>query len=601
MVSLDLGSRSGSRQVWTGRAGAIVSQIPSVPITSIGMTATPFQYNANVANADLGDTFYGCWGDDGNNYLVANDGNNWTNVAQPGLHGSNIFMSTINDAGVTYPNIASASAVSINEMPAWGGFNVAGSDSATYKSSGIVCINGVLYCSACRQASGRNLGVQLIKSSDHGVTWTPTPPSTANPYVSPMWTNAIFYPCFVTYGMNNTFNFGTWATLVAQDLADQYVYMVFPNCNPTTGPLGTNASLARCLISNIGNLSAGDWSYYISGDGTNPANWTSTYGSRGNIFTYLGLNINGFELPWIGFVPFCRRYLAMILDADSNSVNAGQGPVQLICLESPTPWGPWTFVTILTMGVNISAGATGNYHAAWQNIYPKSMQYDGGNHVVLATSGTVGSNQYTLWLWPLTISNTTGPTWNSGVGNATLSFTNRTATSITSGVTWTRSTTSHTSGKYYVEYKVVNCTGGIGGNYACNMGLVNGSYSGAYGLGGATDSVGTFAPGDGTYYFNATHSGVGTTGVVNGDYVGMAIDLDNNRLWTRLNNGPWLGSVSGGNPATNSGGFDISGISKPIYIGCGFSTSSGYICEMNFGVLGTATYKFSVPSGFGVW
>ncbi|MEJ2435467.1 MAG: hypothetical protein P8Y53_20805, partial [Pseudolabrys sp.] len=73
-----------------------------------------------------------------------------------------------------------------------------------------------------------------------------------------------------------------------------------------------------------------------------------------------------------------------------------------------------------------------------------------------------------------------------------------------------------------------------------------------------------------------------------------AVDLDNRRIWFRKNNGYWNYS-STADPATNSGGFDISAI-----MGLGvwpFVTSgvNGAACTFNFG---DSAFAQAVPSGF---
>jgi hypothetical protein len=76
---------------------------------------------------------------------------------------------------------------------------------------------------------------------------------------------------------------------------------------------------------------------------------------------------------------------------------------------------------------------------------------------------------------------------------------------------------------------------------------------------------------------------------------GIAIDLDNKKIWGRVALGPWSGSF--GNPATNTGGSDITAIGSGSVFPC-FSANSGDATTANFGA---ASFKRDIPSGFSAW
>lgn len=77
--------------------------------------------------------------------------------------------------------------------------------------------------------------------------------------------------------------------------------------------------------------------------------------------------------------------------------------------------------------------------------------------------------------------------------------------------------------------------------------------------------------------------------------LGIAIDLDNKRMWGRVGNGVWSGAS--GNPATNTGGFDISSIGS---VACfiAFSAFNGDATTAN---TGATQFERDVPSGFSAW
>jgi hypothetical protein len=145
------------------------------------------------------DTFFNTWGDDGTIYVQCNDtylgwqgAGNYANICFGSVDG---YTSSLTGTGINY-------------LPTWGGVSQFGSDGATYKSTSLTSIHGTLYMVADRQkfasAPGDGwLSSQLIKSTNHGVSWTPVPPAHAQPYASPMFTDPKFrVPFFVQYGQD---------------------------------------------------------------------------------------------------------------------------------------------------------------------------------------------------------------------------------------------------------------------------------------------------------------------------------------------------------------------------------------------------------------
>lgn len=79
----------------------------------------------------------------------------------------------------------------------------------------------------------------------------------------------------------------------------------------------------------------------------------------------------------------------------------------------------------------------------------------------------------------------------------------------------------------------------------------------------------------------------------------VAVDLFNDRIWFRLNNGVWNNSGTA-DPATNVGGIDISNLfasagAAPVAL---FQGNTGIIATANFGA---TAFAQAVPSGFVSW
>lgn len=86
------------------------------------------------------------------------------------------------------------------------------------------------------------------------------------------------------------------------------------------------------------------------------------------------------------------------------------------------------------------------------------------------------------------------------------------------------------------------------------------------------------------------------TGLTAGTIIGIALDMDNKRIWFRPASMNWNDSGTA-NPATNTEGINISGLATgAMFAGFGFSSASPpESCTANFG--GSA-FSGTVPSGF---
>jgi len=185
-------------------------------------------------------------------------------------------------------------------------------------------------------------------------------------------------------------------------------------------------------------------------------------------------------------------------------------------------------------------------------------------------------------------------TWNPSdkSANITLSGGNLTVTCTSNVDGGVRSTISKSTGKVYFEYicTTFNATGGDTGCGIATSSAVLTSI-GAVGVGGVI----TFPSGN--TYFNGTNRF--SLGIINnGNILCVAIDITNNLYWIRNGTGNWNGS-STANPATGTGGLDVSGL---------FSTNAVFACICENSTLANISVNFgatafvqTVPSGFAAW
>lgn len=153
-----------------------------------------------------------------------------------------------------------------------------------------------------------------------------------------------------------------------------------------------------------------------------------------------------------------------------------------------------------------------------------------------------------------------------------------------------RSVDSVPSGKYYFELTA----DGTVSIPSLGLSLSSVTLSGLTAIGAGTAIAGTFAwMGSGQLVYVGTTIEVNMgAGVVTGSVCQFAIDTVAKLGWVRLNAGNWNNS-STANPATGTGGIDISSLTGPLYAFCGGGTGSGFTA--NFG---GSSFVYSVPSGF---
>lgn len=184
-----------------------------------------------------------------------------------------------------------------------------------------------------------------------------------------------------------------------------------------------------------------------------------------------------------------------------------------------------------------------------------------------------------------------GTTWNPADLSAGISLSNGNLTATGPGSdSGVRSTTSRTSGLLYCELTASSpFTGGDTGAGIASAG------ASLTGIGGAGVG-GIVAFNSGSTYYNGSFQF--TVGAMAAKTLCMSINLTAMRAWLRLNGTGNYNNNGTADPATNTGGLDISAV---------FGSNAAFLlfcCNgngSNVTINATGPFTYTVPSGFSAW
>lgn len=355
---------------------------------------SPWSYNATnyPTHYILGDTWNPVIGDDGLIYTTTDDTpNGWDTTLGSG---SNFMVSTLST------DDTSTIGTLVNAMSQFGTYTQTGSDSRTFKTSGLAFIGSTMYLDTDRQSassSGATAGCpngtgyngtngQIIKSTDHGVNWTPLPPSTANPYVSPEFAGTGFAkPWFVKYPNG----------CPGIDSCNTYMYGV----SPGAGLQSEDNTLVIGRVALTDDPTDGTkWSWYQSG---------GTWGALGTAASILTFNCHTSESD-IVYIPHYQVYVKIEWTHTDNG-SWVSSKTYWYYFEAAHPWGPW-----YQFGAVQSWNPQGYYMPAF---FTNSIS---GSNATVVAAGDFGSQSpissayYTLWEIVATFSGTAAPASASG-------------------------------------------------------------------------------------------------------------------------------------------------------------------------------------------
>src|SRR5712691_8356252 len=317
----------------------------------------PQIYPGQVALHARGDTWYDTWGSrtyNGDIFATSNDSTGFG-----GKCNSNVVVNKL--AGATPGALSLAYE---NCMTSFGTKATKGDygDGRSWKTDGIISVNGTLYLFAARQQNGSGgwpngfqptSNASIIASSDGGRTWSngfgvhdaaggAAPRLVKRPdgthVIQATFRGSSFAAAqFINYGQDD-------APASTADGGNKYVYAI---SNDGYVYDGSSMILGRVPRSEIGRLVGTDWQFYTGqpgGDGKNPADWSGNVGDAQPILTAT----HQLSESSVQYIPGLKQYVMtdayypFVRSWGYSSNGGGASQTTWLFYEAPHPWSPWT-------------------------------------------------------------------------------------------------------------------------------------------------------------------------------------------------------------------------------------------------------------------
>jgi hypothetical protein len=300
--------------------------------------------------------------------------------------------------------------------------------------------------------------------------------------------------------------------------------------------------------------SHGTWQWQGSNDNTSWDNIGATF-TLGGIATQTQTTLSGNTTRY--------RYYRLLQSSGATSSSPFLREIEFLIDDGTAPAAGVVNQTLAALTVAATATLTGAAAITWEPDTVASVTLSGGN-LIATNTGTTSADQ--------------GARVPAVYGKSV--------------------------GKFYFEITLTNEAAGL--NVGCGVATTASSYTGI----GNSATTGAMILLNGATWADGSNAGFSVQNPATGHVIGIAVDLDNGKIWFKniTDEGPglpgsgWNGStsLSGQNPNTGAGGIAIPpGTYTPICTFGGSSGTAGNVYTANFGA---SAFAGAVPSGFvGGW
>lgn len=267
-----------------------------------------------------GDLWTAAWADDDQLYVASDDSQGFHRAVS-----SNVAISRVEG-----DDPRALTGTTVNGMPEYGYWGeVSGEDHAFWKGDGIVSVDGSLYMSVSRHSGVMNCDIpnqeafdaSIVRSDDHGDTWTPAPALGASMFPGPSFAT----PFFLDFGRDT------------QDALDEFVYAVSSDGHWNNG---SSMRLGRVRRDRIARLDAADWEFVQDYDHEGDADpiWGPRHDTARSVFRAPGRT----SMTGIHHVkPLGLYVMPQWHYPELGKLDPGYGLTRWELWQAPTAWGPW--------------------------------------------------------------------------------------------------------------------------------------------------------------------------------------------------------------------------------------------------------------------
>jgi hypothetical protein len=267
-----------------------------------------------------GDLWTAAWADDGLLYAASDDTQGFDRACA-----SNLAVNRIE--GDDPLALRGTTINSMDEYGFWG--EVLDSDRAFWKANGIVSVDSALYLTVSRHSGYMDCDLPhqeafdatIVRSLDHGETWSPAPALGASMFPGPSFAT----PFFVDHGRDQG------------DAVDEFVYAV---SSDGAWNNGSSMRLGRVRRDRLGRLDAADWEFVQDFDheGDGAPIWGARHDTARSIFRAAGRA----SMTGIHYVaPLGLYVLPQWHYPHLGELERGWGVTRWELYQAPAPWGPW--------------------------------------------------------------------------------------------------------------------------------------------------------------------------------------------------------------------------------------------------------------------
>jgi hypothetical protein len=284
---------------------------------------------AVACEGSVGDVWTTTWADDDQLYSVSDDTKGFDNACS-----SNLAVHRI--IGETPPDLRGTTINPMKQFGAWAEVNPA--DGASWKASGLTCVDGVFYLAVSRHHYPderkpfhhfiqETWDASIVKSTDHGKTWSASPKIGNAMFPGRLFSN----PYFVQYGKDGRGK---------RDGAGEYIYAT---SSDGVWNNGSGMVLGRVRRDRMARLDPRDWEFSHGFNKEQRPIWQAQHDTALYTFQASGRA----SMTGVHHIDALDLYVMPQWSYDYSKMDPANPEsrwefTRFEFYQAPAPWGPWS-------------------------------------------------------------------------------------------------------------------------------------------------------------------------------------------------------------------------------------------------------------------